>query len=98
MSAVRLAIVERALQNVLTACPPTNDMGKKAREEAVAALADRQIPRHQWLCREELLDALARVDTVTARQLEAALKKEPYVPAEKNGATAQIRRGVRSRS
>lgn len=76
MSAARLNEVEAALQEALVKLAPTNKAGEDFIKKAKAIAAGRRPPRYQWVDREELLSALSRVDTPTAKALVKELRKD----------------------
>lgn len=76
MTQGRVEELEAALQTALNLLAPTNEAGVKAQKQLVRTLATRQVPRHQWISRDELLEALDEVPTPTAKALAKVLRRE----------------------
>lgn len=76
MTKGRVEELEAALQTALNLLVPTNDAGLDAQKKLVKTLASRQVPRHQWISRDELLEALDEVPTPTAKALAKVLRRE----------------------
>lgn len=76
MTARRVAELESALQTALNLLTPSTPAGIKAQETAKKVLLGRQVPRHQWVSRDELLEALDEVPTPTAKALAKVLRRE----------------------